>query len=186
MSNLIEHAKREFLALGYKPIEQCEDDPNKWIQENVLELLKVFSDQGHSGFSAPYAVRFFQKLALFEPLCPITGDTKEWNDINETMGKMIYQNNRCSAVFKEGEDGKPYYIDAIVWKTQNESCYTGSALLKNGTQIRSRQFIKLPFTPKSFYIDVIEKEIAPDDFEFYVKDETQLEEVWEYYEKLGI
>jgi len=32
MSNLIEHAKREFLKLGYLPIEECEDDPNKWIQ----------------------------------------------------------------------------------------------------------------------------------------------------------
>lgn len=40
--NLVEHAKQEFLAAGYKPIEELkEDDPNRWIQENVLELLKV-------------------------------------------------------------------------------------------------------------------------------------------------
>ena len=31
--NIIEHAKREFLAAGYDPVEQCEDGPNKWIQE---------------------------------------------------------------------------------------------------------------------------------------------------------
>jgi hypothetical protein len=53
MSNLIDHAKREFLALGYEPVEDAKDDPNKWIQENILELLKVFSEQGHSGSSAP-------------------------------------------------------------------------------------------------------------------------------------
>lgn len=40
--DLIEHAKREFLKLGYKPIEECEDDPDKWIQESVLGLeLKI-------------------------------------------------------------------------------------------------------------------------------------------------
>lgn len=31
----IEHAKREFLALGYKPIDQEEDGPNKQGQREV-------------------------------------------------------------------------------------------------------------------------------------------------------
>ena len=34
---------------------------------------------------------------------------------------MTYQNNRCSAVFKDGIDGKPRYLDAIVWRDQNNS-----------------------------------------------------------------
>ena len=61
--SIIEHAKRELKALGYKPVEECEDDPDKWIQEGVLELLKVFSDQGHSGSSAPLCISLFEKLA---------------------------------------------------------------------------------------------------------------------------
>ena len=67
----IEHAKREFLKLGYKPIEDCEDDPDKWIQENVLELLEVFVNQGHSGSSAPYVINLFKKLANQDPIAPI-------------------------------------------------------------------------------------------------------------------
>lgn len=177
MSNLIEHAKREFLALGYKPIEECEEDPNKWIQENVLELLKVFRDQGHSGASAPFAVSYFEKLALFQPLCPIKGTEDEWG--TET-GEA--QNKRCSAIFRE-ENGKSRYLYAIIWKDQEGFTYHGSALLKNGTRIRSSQYIKYPFIPKTFYIDVIEKKVAPDDFKCYIKDETQLEEVWKYYSK---
>ena len=69
MSDYVNHAKAEFKKLGYIPLDQeQEEGPNKWIQENVLELLDVFSKQGHSGFSAPYCIDMFQKLALFKPL----------------------------------------------------------------------------------------------------------------------
>ena len=71
-----DHAEREFRALGYKPVDQ-EEGPNKWIQENVMELLEVFSKQGHSGMSAPVCVRYFEKLALLEPLSPLTGEDWE-------------------------------------------------------------------------------------------------------------
>jgi len=42
MNNLIKHAKREFIALDYKPVEELKNnDPNRWIQENVFELLNT-------------------------------------------------------------------------------------------------------------------------------------------------
>lgn len=184
MSNLIEHAKREFLKLGYKPIEECEDDPDKWVQENVIELLEVFSKQGHSGSSAPYVINLFKKLANFFPVAPIMCTDDEWVDVSNygKKGEYIYQNNRCSSVFKEGKDGKPYYLDAIIWKNQNGATYTGSSFNSKKERITSRQYIKIPFTPKSFYIDRIDYEIAPDDWESYIKDDKQLEEVWQYYE----
>lgn len=180
MSNLINHAKRELLKLGYKPIEECEEDIDKWIQENVLELLEVFSNQGHSGFSAPHVINLFKKLANFEPLSPITCTDDEWND--PISNDETYQNNRCSAVFKKSKDGKPYYLDAIVFKNQKGITYTGSAFNSRNERIKSRQMIKLPFIPKTFYVDVIDYEVAPDDWESYIKDESQLKEVWKYYE----
>ena len=175
----IQHAKREFAKLGYKPIEQCGDDPDKWIQENVLELLEVFSKQGHSGSSAPIAIHYFEKLANWEPLAPIMCTDDEWNDVVNDM----YQNNRCSAVFKSGIDGKPYYLDAIVWRNQTGSSYTGGVFNSKKEKIYSRQTIKIPFKPKTFYIDVVDYEIAPDDWEAFIKDESQLKDVWQYYEK---
>lgn len=180
MSTSISHAKREFLKLGYKPIEEYDDDdPNKWVQENVFELLEVFSKQGHSGSSAPYVVNLFKKLALYEPVAPIMCTDDEWNEV----GDNVYQNNRCSAVFKKGINGKPYYLDAIVWRNQNGNTYTGSSFNSKNERIYSRQTIKIPFTPKTFYVDRIDYEIAPDDWESYIKDEEQLKEVWEYYEQ---
>jgi len=140
MSNLIDHAKREFLSLGYKPVEEEEDGPNKWIQENVLELLQVFADQGHSGFSAPYCVRMFQKLALFEPIGPLTGDDGEWNEVADG----VWQNNRCSHVFKE-RDGRAYDGEGRVFREPNGDCYTSKD---------SRVYIEFPYTPKTEYVDV--------------------------------
>jgi hypothetical protein len=183
MSNLIEHAKREFLKLGYKPIEECEDDIDKWIQESVLELLEVFAKQGHSGGSAPFAIHYFTKLASFEPLAPIMCTDDEWNDMSVMSGYEFYQNNRCSAVFKEGKDSKPYYLDAIVWKDQNKNTFTSNCIYNSKNEkITSSQTIKIPFKPKTFYIDVISWETQPDNWESKIADEKQLKEVWKYYE----
>jgi hypothetical protein len=139
MSNLIRHAKREFLALGYKPIEECEDDPDKWIQENVLELLEVFSKQGHSGFSAPYCISMFSKLAKFEPMCPLQGTDDEWMEVNDGM----WQNVRCGRVFKD-ESGS-YDIDGKVFIDRDGCAYTDKD---------SRVYITFPYTPKTEYINV--------------------------------
>jgi len=177
MSNLIEHAKREFLKIGYKPVEECENDPDKWVQENVLELLEVFSKQGHSGFSASYAISYFTKLANFKPIAPIMCTDDEWIDVTMDDSEMLFQNNRCSAVFKVSTDGSPYYLDAIVFVDENNSSYTGGALNNKNESITSKQTIKIPFTPKTFYVNVIEI-----DDESRIKDESQLKEIWSYYE----
>ena len=146
MSNLIEHAKREFRVMGYIPLDkEQEEDPNKWIQENVLQLIEVFSEQGHSGSSAPYCIEFFRKLALFKPLCPLTGEDSEWNEVSNN----IYQNNRCSHVFKDGKDGTAYDIDGRVFREPDGCCYTN---------FDSRVFIKFPYTPKREYVDVDKEE----------------------------
>ena len=160
-----------------------ETDITKWIQENVLELLEVFSKQGHSGSSAPYTINMFKKLANFDPIAPIMCTDDEWNDVGEFGNDDTFQNNRCGSIFKQGKNGKPYYLDAIIWKNQNGTTYTGSSFNSKRERILSRQYIKLPFQPKSFYIDRIDYEIAKDNWESYIKDENQLKEVWKYYER---
>ena len=101
----IDYAKSELKHLGYKPIEECEDGPNKWIQENLLEILEKVSAQGHSGHSIHYLVNMLKKLILFRPLSPLTGDDSEWSEIDSGC----YQNNRLSCVFKE--NGVAYTIN---------------------------------------------------------------------------
>ena len=144
-SNLVKHAKIEFKALGYEPVtinQGQEEDPNKWIQENVIELLKVFAEQGHSGSSAPYCIRMFEKLANFEPLGPITGEDWEWSEVIE--GQM-WQNIRCSHVFKDSKDGPAYDSTGRIFREPNGCCYTSS---------KSRVPVTFPYTPQREYVDV--------------------------------
>jgi hypothetical protein len=190
-SNTFNYAKQELdilvksnLDLKNRPIIE------EFIPE-ILALVNKFGKSGQSGGSAPYTAtaisQAVKKLCLQEPICPIMGIDDEWNDVAKENSKDLYQNKRCSALFKIGKKGIPYYLDAIVWKTQNKSCWSGTASMTSGEKIRSRQFIKkFPFTPKTFYIDVIEIEIEKDNWEFYIKDEKQLKAVWKYYKFLNI
>ena len=108
-------------------------------------------------------------------------------NIGDGNKDTFFQNARCSALFKNSEE-KSWYLDAITWETESGSRYSGRAIvLSVGETIRSNQYIKnFPFEPKTFVINVIEKEIAPDDWVFFVKDESQLEKVFEYYEPIPI
>ena len=78
------------------------------IGEAVMDLIKVFSKQGHSGFSATMVLNIFSKVANFKPLTKITSDPSEWNDISETSGKPMWQSNRQPSLFSE-DRGKTWY-----------------------------------------------------------------------------
>ena len=163
MSNLVAHAQAELEMAG---LFGDKDFYGGMTGKAVLELIKVFSDQGHSGMSAPMVVSLFSQLANFKPINPITGADDEWTEV----GGDTYQNNRLSSVFKKGKDGKPYYLDAIVWRCEDGSAFTGTV-----GDITSRQFIKLPFLPKTFYVDV--------DSNRGIKNQAQLNEALEFYQE---
>lgn len=138
-SKYIQFAKREFKTLGYD-LDDKEENPNKWLIENIFELLNVFSKQGHSGFSAPHCIKIFSKLASWEPLCPLTGEDSEWDEVYPAT----WQNSRCSHVFKD-ITGQAYDIDGKVFREPNGCCYTNKD---------SRVYITFPYTPKTEYVDV--------------------------------
>lgn len=145
MTNLQQHFLRELKALGYEVdhLEEQPESPNKWIVQNLLELEHTFSNQGHSGSSAPYVLGLFKTLANFEPASPLKGTDDEWNEV----GPGVFQNNRCPHVFKEADrfDGKPYDSAAVIFKEENGSCYTSRDSAKR---------ITFPYTPQREYVRV--------------------------------
>lgn len=149
----------------------------------MLALIDKFGNSGQSGGSAPYTagaiVGALKKLLMQEPISPVTNEDEDWfQPIDET-----WQNKRCSALFKESKDGRPYYLDAIVWKTPNGATYTGTAY-DGAEKIYSRQYVKkFPFEPKTFTIDVEERKIGKDDWAFDIMNTDQLSEVFDYYDK---
>ncbi len=150
----------------------------------MLALLNKFGNSGQSGGSyemtADAITHCLNKLLKQKPILPLTGLPGEWAQVVDG-NDPISQNKRLSSVFK-GADGEPYYLDAIAWRAPNGNTWSGNAKLPNGTVINNRQKIRsFPFVPKTFIIDITEEEIKPDDWEFTVADESQLNEVFKYY-----
>lgn len=197
MTNSQSHAKRELGILEKTTLNAIVTPFKKEIQA----LCESFGKSGQSGGSAPFTARSIsqavEKLMMFETISPLTGEDEEWNDVADSNdGKSMYQNNRDSRVFKNGKDGRAYFIDAIVFDGDIGGRFTGNgSVTHNGENIGSTQYIKsFPFTPKTFYIDVIDhrwkdkEESQPDaDGDWWthtIKDSNQLKEVFEYYDKL--
>ena len=160
MSNYINHAMREFRAAKWVNQDgKFKDEMQEAICTHVLKLLEVFSDEDHSGSSAPYAINLFSTLAKFEPLVPLTGEDWEWNDVSEYSGRdngPVYQNKRCSHVFKDNTGA--YDIDGIVfweWYTDPE---TGEKSKSYFTSRDSRVPVTFPYTPKTEYHERIKSE----------------------------
>jgi hypothetical protein len=114
MSNLVKHAHYEFAAAGWTDGNgNFNDDMQEAICKHVLKLLEVFSDEHHSGSTAPYAINLFTRLANYKPIGPLTGEDWEWNEVSERAGHKCWQNKRASHVFKD-ENGA-YDIDGKVF-----------------------------------------------------------------------
>lgn len=179
------HAKKEIDIL-VKTVKEPIIEP---FRDELIALCERFGKSGQSGGSAPFTAaalgQAVKTLCMQRPICDITGIDEEWNDVAEMNGgKTLYQNNRYSAIFKE-ENGRAYYIDAIIFKDQRGHTFTSNSVkLQDGTNIGSPQYIKdFPFKPKTFYIDVISTETKKDWWESRIKDEKQLNKVFNYYDK---
>lgn len=175
------------------------------FRDEILSLCEAFGKSGQSGGSAPYTAtaisQAIKKLLLQEPICDVTGHENEWVDISEYMNEKIWQNTRCYSLFKES-DGRCSYNNAIVWKGKEDwDTFTGSVYYddRNFELINSRQYVKFPFKPKTFYIDVVRVPITKEEAErrnlhyiedgfnecYYtiLKDPKQLDKVFKYYIK---
>jgi len=194
MSNTRNFAERELEIL----VKSSSLDDRPIIEEFIPEILALcekFGNSGQSGGSAPYTANALsstiKKLCLQEPICPIMGIDEEWIDVSHFFDTPSWQNSRCPSLFKN-EKGEITYSDAIFKKSPDGSTWSGKFWMSRedyltgdrSLMLGGNLFIKgFPFVPKTFYIDVIEEEVAKDDFEMYVKDKSQLDEVYKYYDK---
>lgn len=131
-SGLVSHAKRELT-----------DDVGEW-RESVLDVIRAFSLYGHSGGSAPPAIATIRALLLYEPLGPLTGEEDEWHEAELSDG--LWQNHRCSNVFKNAE--RAWDIDALIF------VYPDGVTVTKGEE--SAKTVTFPYTPSTEYVDVDE------------------------------
>jgi hypothetical protein len=135
VSNLVKHAERELEIMG-----GLDEEYNRIMADALLEIVRAFAKQGHSGFSASYAIGALQKLLAYEPLTPLKGTDDEWCEVSPGL----FQNKRCGHVFRE--NGEAYDSEGRIFRNPDGTCY------QNG---KSRVPVTFPYTPKRDYIDVI-------------------------------
>lgn len=155
MSTLHSHAWLEFKALGWTDEDgKFKDEWQELICTQVLELLTLFSEHGHSGSSAPYAINLFKKLASFEPVGPLTGEDWEWGEV-DFGPEMKFQNKRCGHVFKNA-NGEAYDSEGIIfweWLTDKD---TGEKFKVHFTCKDSRVPVTFPYVPERKYVERVE------------------------------
>jgi len=142
--SLRDHARVELEAAG---LFDKDSDYGGMLGDSVMELVDKFADQGHSGFSAYLCIDLFSRVAKYEPLTPLTGKPDEWVEAGEEGGEILYQNKRCSTVFKVG-NAQAYNIDGKIFREPDGACYTNKD---------SRTLITFPYTPTTEYINVPEQ-----------------------------
>ena len=140
MSTLIEYAKSE-MNIAWPKSDEMQD----MVKKNILELIEVFSNQGHSCFSASYILAHFNSLANFHPITPLTGSDNEW----KKAGGESYQNKRCPEVFKNSKDGTPFTIRGKIFEDEKGSRFSCS---------ESHVSIEFPWTYKEPEIIKVDNE----------------------------
>ena len=140
-SELIKHAKDEFIYAGW--VDQngkFYDEIQGEICYDILDILKVISDQGHSGSSINYLMDILNRLVKYKSISPLTGQADEWEksygldfSINKRDPRVIkYNDGTC--VFTEGRifvdkygheylDGKNSYVVIKSFPYMPESKY---------------------------------------------------------------
>jgi len=102
VSNLVEHARRELIALG-------EDETTI---EGYINVVQAFVDMGHSGGSAACAIPVISQLLQFKNLTPLTNNPSEWiyhgEDVWGSEGG-VWQNKRNGEAFSN-DAGRTYYL----------------------------------------------------------------------------
>jgi hypothetical protein len=137
MSNILSHAKMELDRIGMT--EDSEDEMNVQMRKHILHMMNEFAEEGHSGFSASYAISILTRLMNFKPLSPLSGDEAEWSEV----GEGLRQNKRMSSVFKNA-DGSCYDVDGkVFWEWYRDE--EGKATKTYYTSRESRVPVTFPY-----------------------------------------
>ena len=154
----IEWVRREIELACKNETEKCKTNPD--YQEGdeeygILcykaagELMEVFEEQGHSGYSAGITALIFKRLVDGLPLTPITDEDDQWMETPclSYRGRTQYRHIRMSGLFKDVYEDcctVIYDVDRV------QVCYEGyttSFLNSFVNQIVSEQFpIEFPYT----------------------------------------
>lgn len=117
MANLVEFAEIELNKL----LKTCTDSETlkmqKEINDNVMNILRIFSDQNLSPESTAQIISLLRRITKWKPILPLTGDDNEWEEI-DVDGDKYCKNKRCPTVFKNNK-GNAYDMEGKIFTVDN-------------------------------------------------------------------
>ena len=133
--SLVEFAEKELDII----LKNCTDDEGRKMQKainrDILDIIKLFSEQGHSGFSAQYSMTMLKRLMDYKPLTPIEDNEEDWTKLDYD-DDLAYQCSRCPSLFKD-KQGRVYNVEGKVFSDDNgHTWYTCGD---------SRIYVELPY-----------------------------------------
>lgn len=132
-----EYARNELIRAG--AIDPNNPDEDQLYAKQVLELVAAFEAQKHNSGQHNTVVELFSRLLYGQPIMPLTGEDDEWLEV--FPGK--WQNKRCAAVVKHGEDA--FFSEAYVF----ENPLNGQRVIN----MRSwGKIVSWPFYPRSIVL----------------------------------
>ncbi len=179
MSNLLDHAKREFADLK----TEMPDSVVIEFEEQILDLIEAFGASGQSGGSAPFVsdciIGTIRKLMSYQPLTQPLDRPQDWVDQSDKSSFPIWQHKKHSGLFKDGE-GKITYISGIIWTWKDDKAL--HTMSTNVGGIGNVPIKSLPMTLKTFGVPVERIPTKdPDKWQFKLIDNPELREAAAYY-----
>jgi hypothetical protein len=134
-SGLVSYARKELQRAG---LFDKNSDYDGILGDVVLRMVRQFSKEGHSGYSAFCAINLFRRVVQYMPLTsiehPVEIDYIVVRD-GRTDNKPVYQHCRLSSLFSE-DYGKTWY-DLDGKKTVLEKLFK-----------RKGHVVKFPYLPE--------------------------------------
>lgn len=157
MKDYEKHAMNEFLISGWcDRLGKFKDPRQQKICDHLIKMLELFYDEEYADSVTSHTVDLFYCLAKHEPIRPLTGEDWEWTKISDENAEIeIYQNNRCSRVFKQTDkfDGNAYDVSGkIFWSWEKGS--DGSICRNSYVNDDSFVAVKFPYSPTQEFVFV--------------------------------
>ena len=173
-SNMYKWAKAELDRILVNCEEGDDLDMQMAINREILDIVKVFCDQHHSGSTAWYTLSMIKRLLDWKPITPLTGEEDEWNEGYIIDGVLHQQNKRCSSVFRDNSDNSTaHYIDAKVYS--DNGGYSWYHKGGGDRDVISFPF-KVPDKPEYIYLN-------GEDSDEVITDPERIKQIYEAYER---
>jgi hypothetical protein len=121
-SGMVPWVKRELELAG---LFDKDSDYEGMLGNRVLDIVKLFCEQGHSGGSASLSLSLLDKLLRYKPLTSLGNPTEtgDYKDMSMESGSPCWQSTRDFSVFSHDE-GKTWekMVEDLYEERLDENC----------------------------------------------------------------